>query len=260
MILTDTHIHLYYPEYETPVAQLIEQANKRGVSRFFLPNVDLASIPMMYAVHAAHPTCTYMMMGLHPCSVTDDYLEVLAAMEKELNSDKTFCAIGEIGLDLYWDKTTLAQQTHAFELQIKWAVARNLPFAIHCRKAFDETYALLLKLKKELKLEKFSGVFHCFGGTVEQAQLLIKIGFYIGIGGVVTYKNSGIQQVVEALDLQHIVLETDAPYLAPVPHRGKTNMPVYLADIAQHIALIKQISVPEVARITTQNSIDLFGA
>jgi TatD DNase family protein len=259
MILTDTHIHLYYPEYETPVATLIEQAAARGVTRFFLPNVDVETIPMMYAVHEQHPTCTYMMMGLHPCSVKDDYMKQLAIMETELNSGKIFCAIGEIGLDLYWDKSTLAQQEHAFELQIKWALERNLPFAIHCRKAFDETYALLLKIKKELKFEKYKGVFHCFGGTLEQAHLLIKLGFYIGIGGVVTFKNSGLQQIVEQLDLQHILLETDAPYLAPVPHRGKTNMPAYLTDVAMQVALLKHTTVAEVAAITTQNSIELFG-
>ncbi|MBC7412189.1 MAG: TatD family hydrolase [Bacteroidia bacterium] len=259
MILTDTHIHLYYPEYETPVNQLIAQAATRNVTRFFLPNVDVATIPMMYKVHEAHPNCTYMMMGLHPCSVTENYMQDLVLMENELNSGKLFCAIGEIGLDLYWDKTLLHEQLIAFEMQIKWALQRNIPFAIHCRKAFDEAYALLLKIKKEQKIEKFKGVFHCFSGTLDQAQLIIKLGFYLGIGGVVTYKNSGIQQVVEAIDLRHIVLETDAPYLAPVPYRGKTNMPVYLADIAAQIAFIKHITIDEVASITTQNSIDLFG-
>jgi TatD DNase family protein len=255
MILTDTHIHLYSKEFDAERTALIEKAISIGVKRFFLPNVDSESIPGLFQVEKQFPENCFPMMGLHPCSVNQTYQQELRVVEYWLNKRK-FYAIGEIGIDLYWDKTFFEQQQDAFRTQINLAKKYNLPYVIHSRSSFDET----MEIVNEFKEDNLKAVFHCFSGNVEQAEQVVSSGnFKLGIGGVVTFKNSGLDKVVEAIDLKHLVLETDAPYLAPMPYRGKRNDPNYLVFIAQKIAEIKNISLEEVAAITTQNSVEAFG-
>lgn len=256
MILTDTHTHLYSKEFDADRSALIQKAIAAGVGRFFLPNIDSTSIPGMFMVEKEFPAHCFAMMGLHPCSVNADYQKELIVMEHWLSKRK-FAAVGEIGIDLYWDKTFFEQQQDAFRTQIGWAKKYGIPYVIHSRNAFDETMAIV----NEFKNENIRAVFHCFSGSVAQAEQVIAAGnFKLGIGGVVTFKNSGLDKVVEAIDLKHIVLETDAPYLAPNPHRGKRNEPDYIVLVAQKIAEIKGISIEEVAAVTTQNSFDIFGS
>ncbi len=255
MILTDTHTHLYSKEFDADRTALIEKAMAAGVTRFFMPNVASESIPGMFQMEQQFPDNCFAMMGLHPCSVNASYQQELVVMQHWLEKRK-FAAIGEIGIDLYWDKTFFEQQQDAFRTQIGWAKKYNLPYVIHSRNAFDETMAIV----NEFKEEKIKAIFHCYSGNIEQAEQVLALGtFKLGIGGVVTFKNSGLDKVVEAVDLKHLVLETDAPYLAPMPHRGKRNQPDYLTLIAQKIADIKKISIEEVAEVTTQNSKDVFG-
>jgi TatD DNase family protein len=255
MILTDTHTHLYSKEFDADRTELIQKAIDSGVKRFFLPNVDSESIPGMFQVEKQFPENCFAMMGLHPCSVNQTYQQELKVVEHWLSKRK-FVAIGEIGIDLYWDKTFFEQQQDAFRTQIQWAKKYNLPYVIHSRSSFDET----MQVVNEFKNDNIKAIFHCFSGNVEQAEQVIGAGdFKLGIGGVVTFKNSGLDKVVEAIDLKHIVLETDAPYLAPMPYRGKRNEPDYLVLVAKKIAEIKKISIEEVAAVTTQNSIDVFG-
>jgi len=255
MILTDTHTHLYSKEFDNDRSLLIERAIEMGVSRFFLPNIDVASIPLMLEVEQQFTNNCFVMMGLHPCSVKADVEQELEVMEQWLSKRK-FVAIGEIGIDLYWDKTFFKQQQFAFRKQIEWAKKYQLPYVIHSRNSFDE----VMEIVSEFKGDTIKAIFHCFSGNVQQAEQVIAAGdFKLGIGGVVTFKNSGLDKVVEAIDLKYLVLETDAPYLAPTPHRGKRNEPDYLLLIAKKIAEIKNISVEEVAEITTQNSKYVFG-
>ncbi|MGQ0828404.1 MAG: TatD family hydrolase [Bacteroidota bacterium] len=255
MILTDTHTHLYSKEFDADRTALIEKAIAAGVSRFFMPNVDSASIPGMFAVEKAFPDHCFAMMGLHPCSVNANYRQELQVVEDWLSKRK-FAAIGEIGIDLYWDKTFFEQQKDAFRKQIQLAKKYELPYVIHSRNSFDE----VIEIVNEFKNEHIKAIFHCFSGNVQQAEQVIAAGdFKLGIGGVVSFKNSGLDKVVEAIDLKYLVLETDAPYLAPAPHRGKRNEPDYLLLVAKKIAEIKNISVEEVAAMTTQNSTDVFG-
>lgn len=260
MILTDTHTHLYSKEFDGERTTMIKRAMQFGVTRFFMPNVNSETIDGMMELATTYPQNCFPMMGLHPCSVDGNFQNELDTTASWLQKQK-FVAIGEIGLDLFWDKTYFEQQQHVFKTQMKWAAQYNLPVVIHCRNAFDEIIELLkeIKLTTEYKNNHFKGIFHCFTGTIEQANILIELGFYLGIGGVVTYKNSGLDKVVAALDLKNIVLETDAPYLAPVPYRGKTNESSYLRNVAEKISEIKQCSVKEIAAITTQNSIEIFG-
>lgn len=253
MQLTDTHTHLYYNEEEILEEQLA-RCLKNNITRLFLPNVDTESIEKIFKTVHAYPDYCFPMLGLHPCSVKENFREELDTIKRNLDNTKVY-AVGEIGLDLYWDKTTLAAQQEAFRIQVNWAKERNLPIVIHCRNAFDEQFALL----EELNDDKLFGIFHCFTGNIEQAKQAIKLGFYLGIGGVVTFKNAGLDKVVEQIDLKHLVLETDAPYLAPVPFRGKPNESSYLLYIAQKIADLHQTSLDEVANITTQNSKIVFG-
>ena len=224
------------------------------VSRLFLPNVDVDSIPLIAALVNAYPANCFAMLGLHPCDVKGDWEAQLTQIMAVQSHTKIY-AVGEIGIDLYWDKTTLAQQQKAFKQQIAWAKTLDLPIVIHCRDAFDEVFEVL----EQESDEKLRGIFHCFTGTLEQAQKVIDLGFYLGIGGVVTYKNSGLDKVVEQIDLKHIVLETDSPYLTPVPHRGKPNESAYLSYVAQKVADVKQVAVEKVAEITTANSKTIFG-
>jgi TatD DNase family protein len=254
MVLTDTHTHLYYETDAVKRSELMQRCNQNGISRLFLPNVDAASVPLMFELLEAYPASCYPMLGLHPCSVKDNWEEELAVIQPALHQHKIY-AIGEIGIDLYWDKTFLTEQIQAFKLQIKWAKALKLPIVIHCRDAFDEVYQVLL----DEQGESLRGIFHCFTGTLEQARKIIALGFYLGIGGVVTYKNAGLDKILPQIDLKHVVLETDSPYLTPVPYRGKPNESSYLIYVAQKVADLYQIFVEEVAEITTENSKKIFG-
>jgi TatD DNase family protein len=254
MILTDTHTHLYSKEFDADRTILIQKAIDSGITRMFMPNVDSDSIPGMFLVEKQFPENCFAMMGLHPCSVGSNYQQELQVVEYWLNKRK-FVAIGEIGIDLYWDKTYIAQQQDAFRMQIQLAKKHELPYVIHARNSFDE----VMEIVTEFKNDHLKAIFHCFSGTIEQAEQIVEMkNFKLGIGGVVTFKNSGLDKVVEAIDLKHLVLETDAPYLAPVPFRGKTNQPEYLLVVAQKIAEIKNISLEEVIEVTTQNSVDVF--
>lgn len=255
MILTDTHTHLYSEQFKEDIDEVVQNAIKLGITRFFLPNIDSGYTNALLALAKKYPDNMFRMMGLHPCSVKADYQQELEHVEKMLSAHQVV-AIGEIGIDLYWDKTFLKEQQAAFRYQIRLAKANNLPFVIHCRDAFDEIFEIL----DEENDENMRGIFHCFTGNLEQAQKIINYGgFKLGIGGVVTFKNAGLDKVVEQLDLAHLVLETDAPYLAPVPYRGKRNESAYLTEIATKIASLKQVSLEEVASITTKNSIEVFG-
>lgn len=255
MILTDTHTHLYSKDFNPDRTLLIQKAIDSGVKRFFMPNVDDESIAPMFQVEKQFPDNCFAMMGLHPCSVKGTYQKEIQVIKYWLNKRK-FVAIGEIGIDLYWDKTFFLQQQDAFRTQIQLAQQYNLPYVIHSRNSFNE----VMEIVTEFKDNAPKAIFHCFSGTVEQAEQVVRLGnFKLGIGGVVTFKNSGLDKVVEAIDLKHLVLETDAPYLAPIPHRGKRNEPDYVLLIAKKIAEIKNISVEEVAAVTTQNSMDVFG-
>ncbi|WP_069660215.1 TatD family hydrolase [Arcticibacter eurypsychrophilus] len=253
MTFTDTHTHLYYETDTENRKLLMERCFSNDVTRLFLPNVDLDTVPLVLALTNAYPENCFPMLGLHPCNVKEDYLKELQSLEN-INLP-SIVAIGEIGIDLHWDKTTLVFQQDAFLKQIKWAKELDLPIVIHCREAFDEVYEILLA-EKDAKLR---GIFHCFSGTLEQAQHIIALGFYLGIGGVVTYKNAGLDKILVDIDIQNIVLETDSPYLAPVPYRGKSNESSYLPYIAARVAVIKNLRIDEVAELTTKNSKRIFG-
>ena len=261
MILTDSHTHLYYEADAEKRNLMMQRCFDSGVERLFLPNVNSSTVPLVYGLCDEYPQNCFPMLGLHPCDVKDvpdgevmNYKDELSALRQSMDQ-KRFVAVGEIGIDLYWDKTTLVIQQEAFVTQIGWAKEMDLPIVIHCREAFDEIFEIL----EEQKDEKLRGIFHCFTGDAEQAQRVIGLGFLLGIGGVLTYKNSGLDKVVSGLDLKDIVLETDSPYLTPVPYRGKPNESSYLVYVAQKVADLKQTSLEEVARITTENSKRVFG-
>jgi len=254
MLFTDTHTHLYYETDAEKQALLMQRCFDAGVSRLFLPNVDLASIPQIDELTKRYPENCFAMTGLHPCDVKADYELVLDAICENM-IDRQIYAIGEIGIDLHWDKTTLEFQQAAFKEQIKWAKDLELPIVIHCREAFDEVFEVLEAERDSL----LRGIFHCFTGNVDQAKQAIDLGFYLGIGGVVTYKNSGLDEVLKEISIEKLVLETDSPYLAPVPFRGKTNESSYLVYIAEKVAEIYGVGIEEVAQITTANSKKIFG-
>ena len=255
MILTDTHTHIYLDDFKEDRAEMIERAITEGVDRFFLPNIDVGSIAQVNSLAEAYPDKIWPMMGLHPCSVDENWSEVLDTIEKELRSRSSYVAVGEIGLDLYWDKSTLPLQIAAFKRQINWAKELNLPIVIHCRDSFDEIFSVL----EEEQDGNLRGVLHCFTGTEEQARKCIDLGMMIGLGGVLTFKNSGLDRAVQNIDLDYIVLETDSPYLAPTPHRGKRNESSYIHLVAEKLASIKDCSLEEIAERTTENSKQLFG-
>ncbi|RZL33937.1 MAG: TatD family deoxyribonuclease [Pedobacter sp.] len=254
MLLTDTHTHLYYETDLEKQAQLMERCFAFDVNRLFLPNVDVKSIKMIDDLVAKYPENCFAMAGLHPCDVKDGYAEQLDIIYNTIANRKIY-AIGEIGIDLHWDKTTLTIQQDAFRKQINWAKDLDLPFVIHCREAFYEVFEVL----EEMNDVKMRGIFHCFTGNLEQAKKAISLGFYLGIGGVVTYKKAGLDLVLAEIPLADIVLETDSPYLAPVPYRGKPNESSYLIHIAQKVADICGVSLAEVAEVTTENSRKIFG-
>jgi len=254
MILTDTHAHLYTSQFNGDRDAMLQRALESGVSRMFLPNIDMESIAGMMALSKKYPDNCFPMMGLHPCDVkAENYETVLNAMEKWLDS-YDFCAVGEIGIDLYWDKTTLDIQLKAFEIQCRWAYERNLPIVIHTRESMD----LCIQTLKKMNMKGLRGVFHCFTGSLDQSREIIKLGFMLGIGGVVTYKNTNLRETLSQIDLKHIVLETDAPYLTPVPHRGKRNESSYITYIAQTLSEVYACSIADIAETTTRNSLELF--
>ena len=232
---------------------MLQRCFDQGIHRLFLPNVDVASISRIDELVRRYPENCFAMSGLHPCEVREDYAAVLEQIKDSIPARKIY-AIGEIGIDLYWDKSTLKFQQEAFAIQIGWAKEMGLPIVIHCREAFDEVFEVL----EQHNDEKLFGILHCFTGNLEQAKRCIDLGFYLGIGGVLTYKKAGLDLVLYDVPLEHVVLETDSPYLAPVPFRGKPNESSYLIHVAKKVAEIYQLSVEEVAEITTANSRKIF--
>ncbi len=249
----DTHAHLYAKQFDNDREEMLQRAMRSGVQRFYLPNIDSGSIEGMLKLEAAHPDHCFAMMGLHPCSVKENYKEELAIVKSWLDK-RSFCAVGEIGIDLYWDKTFFEQQKEAFRTQIGWAKELDLPIVIHARDSLEE----ILEIVTEEKDERLRGIFHCFGGSVEQADRIRELGFLMGIGGVLTFKKSGLDQVLKEVPLESLVMETDAPYLAPVPYRGKRNESGYIPDIGAKLAEAKGCSMEEVCKATTKNALKLF--
>lgn len=252
--MIETHAHLYDEQFEQDIEQVIERAGAAGVTKAYLPNCDSGTIDQMMRLVDRYPEFCIPMMGIHPCYIKEDFEQELAIAYDWLSKGQ-FAAIGEIGLDYHWDLTYVSQQKAAFERQIDWALELDLPIIIHSRNATQDCIDIV-KAKQNGKLR---GIFHCFGDGVDLAQQVIDLGFLMGIGGVVTFKNSGLAEVLQAIDLKYLVLETDAPYLAPVPKRGKRNETAYLAYVVDKIAEIKQVSKEEVIRITTENAVKLFG-
>lgn len=249
----ETHAHIYSSKFDSDRDQVIQDIREAGIERVYMPNVDVETISAMLDCEEKYPGLCIPMMGLHPCDVKEDFHEQLSIMEDWLNK-RQFAAVGEIGLDLYWDKTFFEQQKEALRIQINWAKERDLPIVLHCRDSMDETIAIV----QEEHGGNLKGVFHCFTGDVDQAKQIIDMGFLLGIGGVATFKNGGLDKVLPEICIDHLVLETDAPYLAPVPYRGKRNSPAYLAIIAEKIGDYLQISKEEVALKTKQNALNLF--
>lgn len=253
MQFIDTHAHLYDQAFLGQVDQVIKRAQANGVDRIYMPNLDLSSIKPMLTLAEQYPSIGMPMLGLHPCYVQDDVDKQLQAMATWLDQH-AFAAIGEIGIDMHHHTKYQAQQQVALSTQLTWAHKRGLPVVLHCRNSFET----VMKALEPYQGSALKGVFHCFSGTKEQAQQVVDLGFYLGIGGLVTFKNSNLAQVIANLSCQHIVLETDSPYLAPVPYRGKRNEPMHLRLIAEHIAAIKGMPVSEVAAITSKNATQLF--
>lgn len=253
-MFVDTHAHLYASQFDKDRTAVVERAIERGVNQFFLPNIDLPSIQPMLDLEAAFPGHCHAMMGLHPCSVDGNYEAVLETVKEWLDR-RPFCAVGEIGLDYYWSKEFVEEQKEAFKIQSRWAQDLDVPIVIHARDSLDD----LIDLVGELHTDNFRGIFHCFGGSLEQAQKIIDRGFLLGLGGVLTFKKANLGTVIEHIGLEHVVLETDAPYLSPTPYRGKRNESAYIPIIAQRLAEVKNVTVEEVANATTANALKLFG-
>ena len=253
MIITDTHTHLYSEAFNEDRKEMMQRAIDANVRRFFVPAIDSTYTNAMLQLEEEYPENVFLMMGLHPTHVKENYKEELAHVE-EMLAKRKFYAIGEIGIDLYWDKTTLGIQQEAFRYQIKLAKQYKLPIVIHCRDAFDEIFEVL----EDEKDDDLFGIFHCFTGTIEQAQQAISYNMKLGIGGVVTFKNGKINKFLNQIDLKHIVLETDSPYLSPTPYRGKRNESAYINNVLKKVSEIYNLTEEEVAKITTQNSQEIF--
>lgn len=253
MNLIETHAHIYSSKFDSDRDEVMDQIREAGIERVYMPNVDVETIDAMLACEEKYPDLCIPMMGLHPCDVKEDFQTQLYVMEEWLEK-RPFAAVGEIGLDLYWDKSFFEQQKEALKIQVDWAKKKKLPVVIHCRESMDETIELI----RQEQDGSLTGVFHCFTGTLQQAQEIIELGFLLGIGGVSTFKNGGLDQVIPQLELGNLVLETDSPYLAPVPYRGKRNSPVYLPIIAEKIGDYLAISKEEVAKKTKENAFNLF--
>lgn len=254
MILTDTHTHLYSEAFDEDRKEMMQRAFDQNISRFFIPAIDSTYTQSMYDLEKAYPKQVHLMMGLHPTHVKENYQEELRHVEEEF-SKRDFIAVGEIGIDLYWDETTLGIQQDAFRRQINLAKSKNLPIVIHCRDAFDEVFEVL----ESEKDEKLFGIFHCFTGNKSQAEQALSYNMKLGIGGVVTFKNGGLNKFIHEIPLTEIVLETDSPYLAPTPYRGKRNESSYLFNVAEKLSELYNVSIEKVAEVTTQNSKDIFG-
>lgn len=250
----DTHAHLYLKQFDDDREEMMTRAHNQGIEKVYLPNIDSSTIDRMLAMETTYPERCFPMMGLHPCSVKENYKEELAIVEKWLGQ-RLFCAVGEIGVDLYWDKSFRTQQEEAFRIQINWAKDLKIPIVIHCRESMD----ICINIVREEKDENLQGIFHCFGGSLEQARAIMDLEFYMGIGGVATYKNSGMDKVLKEVPLTSLVLETDAPYLSPVPFRGKRNESAYIHQIAAKLASIQSKGLDEVELQTTKNAEDIFG-
>lgn len=250
----DTHTHLYDDKFDSDRTAMVQTAMNAGVQKMYLPNCDSTTIEGMLAVENEFPNNCFAMMGLHPCYVKENVADELKVVEQWL-SQRKFAAVGEIGLDYYWDKTFVHEQKSAFRTQIEWSIQYRLPIVIHTRESTKDT----IDIVKEYQSRGVRGVFHCFSGSLETAKQITDMGFYLGIGGVLTYKNAGLQEVVQHIDLKHIVLETDAPYLTPVPHRGKRNESAYVTLVAQKLAELKGVDLEEVENVTAENAQILFG-
>ncbi len=252
MIFIDTHAHIYVDKMLANKTEILERAKAAKISKILMPNIDKESTPAMLLLYRENPNFCYPMLGLHPVDVKDNYKTELEEIFAQFSED--YIAIGEIGLDLYWDKTTLNNQIEAFKYQIAFAIAKQLPISVHVREAFPETLAVL----EEYRGQNLRGVLHCFTGSLEQAEQAISLGFYLGVGGVLTFKNAGVDKTIAKIGLEHLILETDSPYLAPTPYRGKPNEPSYLIKIAEKLAEIKNTSLEKVAAQTTANAQKLF--
>lgn len=254
MMFIDTHTHLFVEQFNEDREEVVQRAMDAGVEVMLLPNIDLESIPQMNALAAKYPNNCFPMMGLHPGSVNENWQETLKTIEKELFENK-YIAVGEIGIDLYWSREFEEAQKEVFRQQVLWAKELGKPIVIHAREAFDEIFEII----DELNDECLTGIFHCFTGTLEQANHVIDYGgFKMGLGGVLTYKKSGLDKVIENVDLKHLVLETDSPYLPPTPYRGKRNESSYLLHIAEKLADVQSITLKQVAEVTTQNAKEIF--
>ncbi len=253
-MLIDTHCHLYLDEFKPDISEVMNRAEAAGVKKFYLPGIDSTEIDNMLLLEEKFPGKCMAMMGLHPCSVKENYLDELSIV-KEWLSKRKFAAVGEIGLDFYWDKTFTEQQYEAFRMQIELSLQYKLPIVIHTRNAMQET----IDVVKEFVPRGVRGIFHCFGGSYENAKEILDAGFYLGIGGVLTYKNGGLTEVLDKIDLRHMVLETDSPYLTPVPFRGKRNESSYLKYIVEKLVTIKKVSAEELGDITSSNAQKIFG-
>ena len=252
-MFTDSHTHLYAEEFKDDLDLVINNALNNKVDRFLLPNIDQKTLPQLISICKKYKNLLFPMLGLHPCSVSDTYKKDLKEIYAYMH-ELPFIAIGEVGIDLYWDTTMIKEQELAFRAQINWAKTHSLPLIIHSRNSFDQIYTIM----QEEKVNDITGIFHCFSGEYDQALKIIDMGFYLGIGGVLTFKNSNLKNVVEKIDLKHILLETDSPYLAPHPMRGKRNEPKFLPLVAQKVAEIKNVSIEKVAEITNKNIETIF--
>lgn len=252
--MIDTHSHIYGPEFDEDRDDVVNRAISAGVDKVLLANVDTSTINEILSCNRQYPEFTAMAMGLHPTSVKDDWQVELRNIEDAIRGGNEYLAIGEIGLDLYWDKTYFAEQEKVLEQQLDWAISLDLPIILHIRKAYAETFKVLNKFKGK----NLHGVFHCFGGGIEEAKKAVDMGFALGIGGVVTYKNSNLGEVIKPIGINHILLETDAPYLSPVPNRGKRNEPSNLVYVRDQLSSIFQINSQKVDEITTQNARQIF--
>jgi TatD DNase family protein len=248
----DTHAHIYAEEFASDTADMLARAAEQGIGKIFMPNIDHTSIDGMLELEAKNASCVAM-MGLHPCYVKKDFEKELYLVESWLSKRK-FAAVGEIGTDLYWDKTFWEEQKEAFTIQVNWAKQYNLPIIIHCRESLDQT----IEMVEQMKDENLTGIFHCFGGSVEQAKRIINLGLYLGIGGVATFKKGGLDTILPSLPLSSLVLETDSPYLAPVPHRGKRNEPAYIRLVGERVSEIMNKPLEEIQKVTTENALKVF--
>lgn len=253
MMMIDTHCHLYSEEFQQDIDEVISRAKASGVTKFYLPAIDSTCLDAMLALEKQYPNECFAMMGLHPCYVKDNYQAELAVVQQQLQS-RPFVAVGEIGLDFYWDKTYTTQQHEAFELQMQWALDYHLPIVIHTRNAMQET----INMVKPFAAKGLTGIFHCFSGSYESAKQITDMNFMLGVGGVITYKNAGLAEALQNIPNEFLVLETDAPYLTPVPFRGKRNESSYLTYVIEKLADSKQISLEAMAAITTANAERLF--